>query len=215
MFPLYDDNRSGTTPWITRLLIVLNVLVFAYELYLGTRGELEVFVNQYAFVPATLRSEPAHAAVTIFTSMFVHGGWLHILSNMWFLLIFGDNVEDRFGHFPFLLFYLGCGVIAALTQAFFGDAATGMIGASGAISGVLGAYLVTYPAARIRTFVPIFIIFLLPWIPAVVFLPYWLVLQFASLRVGESGVAVLAHIGGFVGGAVLALALPRRKVARW
>ncbi|AFZ67960.1 rhomboid family intramembrane serine protease [Deinococcus peraridilitoris] len=205
MFPLYDDNRSGRVPWVTRTLIVLNILIFGYEFTLS-EGELNRFIVQFGFIPASLGENLAQAGFSTLTSQFLHGGVMHLLGNVWFLWIFGDNIEDRYGHLPFLGLYLLWGVAAALSQAFFGeDPTVPMIGASGAISGVLGAYLVTYPRARIRTFVPIFIIFLLPWVRALIFLPYWLIIQIFSSQSGDSGVAFLAHIGGFVAGAVVAL----------
>lgn len=211
MFPLYDDNRTNRVPWVTRVLLVLNILVFIYQVNLS-QPALEALVTQFGFVPARLGEDLPGAILTMFTSQFLHGGLLHLLGNMWFLFVFGDNIEDRFGHLPFLLFYLASGVVAALAQALFGgDPTVPMVGASGAISGVLGAYLVTYPHARIRTFLPIFIIFLLPWVPAIIYLPYWFVLQVLSLQGGASNVAVMAHIGGFVLGAVLCLILPRPR----
>lgn len=213
MFPLYDDNRSSRVAWVTRTLIVLNVLVFLYQTSLS-QPALESLISQYGFIPARLQADLPGAIVTMFSSQFLHGSLLHLAGNMWFLWVFGDNIEDRFGHFGFLLFYLGWGVVAALAQAFFGgDPGVPMVGASGAISGVLGAYLVTYPQARIRTFVPIFIIFLLPWVPAIIYLPYWFALQVFGLQAEASNVAVLAHIGGFVAGVILAFAVPRRRPA--
>ncbi|WP_027481130.1 rhomboid family intramembrane serine protease [Deinococcus pimensis] len=211
MFPLYDDNRTGRVPWVTRLLIVLNVLVFIYQSSL-TQPQLDALVTNYGFVPARLSVDLPGAILAMFTSQFLHGSLWHLLGNMWFLFVFADNVEDRFGHLPFLLLYLAWGVVAALAQAFFGgDPSVPMVGASGAISGVLGAYLVTYPQARIRTFLPIFVIFLLPWVPAIVYLPYWFFLQVLSLQGGESNVAVMAHIGGFVVGVLLCLVIPRPR----
>lgn len=215
MFPLYDDNRSARVPWITRSLIVLNVLVFLYQLTLSSSASADV-TGEFGFVPLALRTHPGQAVLTLFTSQFLHGGIAHLLGNMWFLWIFGDNVEDRFGHLGFLVLYLLWGVVAALSQALFGgDPTAPLIGASGAISGVLGAYLVTYPHARIRTFVPIFILFLLPWVPALIYLPYWFVIQIASLQLGEAGVAFAAHVGGFVAGALVAWLLPRRATLRF
>ena len=204
MFPLYDENRATRSPWVTRVLIVLNVLVFGYE-FMIDEAALETLIVSFGFIPSMLVDFPAWAAVTTVTSQFLHGGFWHLLGNVWYLWIFGDNVEDRFGHLPFLGLYLAWGVAAALSQALFGqDPDVPMVGASGAISGVLGAYLVLYPRARIRTFVLIFIIFLLPRVPALIYLPYWFGIQVLSLQGGDSGVAFIAHIGGFVAGAVAA-----------
>nr|WP_281377037.1 rhomboid family intramembrane serine protease [Deinobacterium chartae] len=146
------------------------------------------------------------------TSMFLHSGWGHLLGNMWFLFIFGDNVEDRLGHFSFLVFYLVGGMIAALAQAFLGgDPSVPMIGASGAISAVLGAYLLFYPRARILTLLFIVIFFTLIRVPALFYLPYWALVQLLSSFSGQSNVAFVAHLGGFIGGLLIAVLWPKRR----
>ncbi|PWT91234.1 MAG: rhomboid family intramembrane serine protease, partial [Acidobacteria bacterium] len=151
----------------------------------------------------------------IFSSMFLHGGWLHVLGNMWFLYIFGDNVEDRVGHVGYIFFYLLCGICAALTQTLLSPhSAVPMVGASGAIAGILGAYFLLFPSARILTLVPIFIFIQLIEIPAFVFLIIWFLLQFLMMtpaQAGEGGVAFLAHIGGFIAGMVLIFFFKKRQ----
>jgi hypothetical protein len=214
MIPLRDDNPSSTTPVVTRLLILLNVAAFVYELTLGP--DLKEFVYDWGLVPVRLTlafgyhdEHVGSAVLSIFTSMFIHGGFAHIIGNMWYLWIFGDNVEDRFGHFGFLLFYLAAGVVAAIAHY-----ATNMqsqlptVGASGAIAGVLGAYLVAYPRARVITLVPLFPFVQVVALPAMVVLGLWFVFQFFSgaLTLGTSavtgGVAFWAHVGGFAFGAL-------------
>jgi hypothetical protein len=214
MIPLRDDNPSSTTPVVTRLLILLNVAAFVYELTLGP--DLKEFVYDWGLVPVRLTlafgyhdEHVGSAVLSIFTSMFLHGGFAHIIGNMWYLWIFGDNVEDRFGHFGFLLFYLAAGVVAAIAHY-----ATNMqsqlptVGASGAIAGVLGAYLVAYPRARVITLVPLFPFVQVVALPAMVVLGLWFVFQFFSgaLTLGTSavtgGVAFWAHVGGFAFGAL-------------
>src|SRR5690348_8129583 len=151
MFPLRDTQRSYSKPVVTISLIVVNILVFLYEFSLGDY-QLNAFISQYGLVP-----ERFHWT-SVFTAMFLHGGWLHVLGNMWFLWIFGDNIEDILGHGKYLLFYLLCGIAAALLQTYFNyESRVPMVGASGAIAGVMGAYMVKFPRARILTF--IFIIF--------------------------------------------------------
>ena len=215
MLPLRDLNPSRTAPVVNVLLIAVNVLMFLYELSLGPR--LEGFLMAAAFVPARVFHGgggfgPAASALV---SMFLHGGWGHLLGNMLFLWIFGDNVEDRLGHVRYLFFYLLCGYAATFAHAFF-NASSRMpaIGASGAISGVLGAYLFLYPTARIVTVIWLFIFVRFIEIPALVYLPFWFLMQFLSgvqsLRAADpamaGGVAWFAHIGGFIAGPVLLLA---------
>jgi membrane associated rhomboid family serine protease len=167
-------------------------------------------------------SDPQTAWVTIFTSMFLHGGWFHLVSNMWVLFIFGDNIEDRLGGTRYLAFYLLSGVAAALLQSYVLQGSNEpMIGASGAIAGVLGAYLVLYPGARVASLVPIFFIFTIVEVPATIFLLFWFVSQvfsglFALQGGGSSGVAWWAHIGGFLFGLLyMILFVPRRAVRSW
>ena len=216
MFPLYDTLRSRRFPIVNWIIIALNGLVFYHELTLGNAG-LERFIQTWGLVPANLAAHPGQAWITIYTAMFIHGGWLHILSNMWVLFIFGDNIEDRLGSFRYLIFYLLSGTAAALLQAYLTLKSTGpMIGASGAIAGVLGAYLVLYPRAKIASLVPILFIFTIIEIPAVLFLLFWFILQLYSglfmLSGGaDSGVAWWAHVGGFLFGMVAVLLFSRRR----
>jgi hypothetical protein len=214
MIPLRDENPSQTVPVVTRLLIALNAVVFLYELLLGP--ELRPYISAWGLVPARLTlalrfgEEPvAGPALTVLTSMFLHGGWLHLVGNMWYLWIFGDNVEDRLGHARFLVFYLLAGIVAAsLHSAFNPTSRLPTLGASGAIAGVLGAYLVAFPRARVVTLVPLFPFFQVMALPAVLVLGFWIVVQFFSgaLALGYGvggGVAWWAHIGGFAFGSVV------------
>jgi len=205
MFPVSDVIPSKTTPFVTIGLIVLNALAFLYELQL-TRPELQLFAELYGVVPAYFSWS------SVLTSMFLHEGWVHLFGNMLYLWIFGDNVEDRLGHFGYLLFYLACGAAAALGQvAVSVDSVIPMIGASGAIAGVMGAYFVLYPHSRVLTVV--FLIFFMDMIeiPAIFFLGIWFVKELFS-GVGSlgasavnGGVAVWAHVVGFAVGAVTGL----------
>jgi len=216
LIPLRDTIPSRTVPFVTRLLLVANVAAFVLEVLQG--DHLDAFVNAFAFVPARFFHPEQFAGwttgasvVTIFTAMFLHGGFLHLAGNMLFLWIFGDNVEDALGHGRFLLFYLVCGVTATLLQAFLSPASTiPNLGASGAIAGVLGAYFVLYPRARVVTVIPLFILFPLVEVPAGLYLLGWFLLQFwmgssqlaSAGRAGaeQGGVAFWAHVGGFVAG---------------
>jgi membrane associated rhomboid family serine protease len=219
MIPLYDTVRTRKFPLVNVLLIVVNVLVFLYELQLSSSG-LEHFISTWGLVPARLTSEPAAAWITIFTSMFMHGGWFHLISNMWFLYIFGDNVEGRMGGGRYLVFYLLGGVAAALLQTFvLPTSRVPTIGASGAIAGVLGAYLISFPRARIASLVPIIFIFTIIEIPAVIFLLLWFVSQiysglFAIRGADASGIAWWAHVGGFVFGMLMISFFARRTIYR-
>jgi membrane associated rhomboid family serine protease len=213
VIPIRDTIRSRTAPVVTVALIVVNVLVFLHEIALGPY--VERFVYAYGLIPRRFVDWPGGALdplrfLPLFTSMFWHGGWLHLISNMLYLWIFGDNVEDRLGHLRFLLFYVAAGAAAGLTHVALSPTSTlPTVGASGAIAGVLGAYLVTFPRSRVLTFVPIFF---LPWfveIPAFVYLIFWFLLQLLEglgslgAAVETGGVAVWAHVGGFVAGVVL------------
>jgi membrane associated rhomboid family serine protease len=215
MIPLYDTLHSRRFPLVNVLLIALNALIFFYELTLSPVG-LDRLTRTWGLVPAQLAAHPLVAWVTIFTSMFLHGGWLHIISNMWVLFIFGDNVEDRMGGALYLVFYLLGGIAAALMEAFIlPGSRVPMIGASGAIAAVLGAYLVLYPLARVASLVPILFIFTIIEIPAFIFLLFWLVLQLFSgwLALGGatgSGIAWWAHVGGFAFGMVTVGLFARR-----
>ena len=205
MIPLYDTLHSRRFPIVNWLLIALNVLVFLYEIRLSPAG-LDKLTRTWGLVPSQLMAHPATTWVTIFTAMFLHGGWFHILSNMWVLFIFGDNIEDRLGGGRYLFFYLLSGVAAALLESFvLRGSSVPMIGASGAIAGVLGAYLILYPHARIASLVPILFIFTIIEIPAVLFLLFWFASQLFSGWLtlqgsSGSGIAWWAHVGGFVFG---------------
>jgi membrane associated rhomboid family serine protease len=232
VIPLQDDNPTRTFPIVTVLLIVANVLVFLYQISLGS--QTDNFIRACAFIPGELvtgQDLPPPDCVhpiylTILTSMFMHGGFLHIAGNMLFLWIFGNNVEDSMGSLRFLIFYLICGIAAALTQTFVtmtfspGAADIPNLGASGAIAGVLGAYLVLFPSARVKTLLILGIFLSMTWVPAIVVLGLWFVLQFlqgvGSLGGGEAqgGVAVWAHVGGFVVGMILVKLFARSERGR-
>jgi membrane associated rhomboid family serine protease len=213
MIPLYDTVRSRRFPLITLVLIAANVLAFLYELQLSPTA-LQSFIFTWGVVPAQLLGDPTSAWVTIFTA------WFHLLSNMWFLFIFGDNVEARMGGGRYLLFYLLSGIAAVLLQTYVLPASTvPMIGASGAIAGVLGAYLISFPRSRIASLVPILFIFTIVEIPATIFLIFWFITQvysglFAMQGASASGIAWWAHIGGFVFGLIMVLFFARRTTYR-
>jgi membrane associated rhomboid family serine protease len=213
MFPLRDRIRPQSFPLINYALIGVNVLVFIYESILSP-VQLDGFIHTFGLVPAELSLLDPFSWLALITSMFLHGSWIHLITNMWTLHIFGDNVEDRLGSAGYLVFYMFSGVIASLTHAFLtGNAYAPTVGASGAIAAVLGAYFLLYPRARILTFIPIFII---PWIieiPAFIYLGLWFFSQlsqgFLTLSrlggaAGFSNIAWWAHIGGFVIGWLLA-----------
>jgi membrane associated rhomboid family serine protease len=226
MIPLRDINPRQTVPVVNTLLIIANVLMFFWELSLGP--QVEQVLTYAAFVPARFWAYPTLIVpngLSILISMFLHGGWLHLGGNMLYLWIFGDNIEDRLGHFRYLIFYLACGFIATLTHAFFNAGSTvPSIGASGAIAGVLGAYLLLFPHARVTTLIPIFVVAIVRDLPAVLVLGLWFVLQLfvgvESLGAGSAsmgGVAYFAHIGGFAAGIVLVMlmgGLRRRPAPR-
>ena len=206
MFPVSDVIPSKTTPYVTVTLIVLNALAFLYQLQLDSRG-VQLLWQLFGLVPAHF------SWVTVGTSMFLHAGWLHIIGNMLYLWIFGDNVEDSLGHSGFALFYLGCGTIAALGQVAIAAGSTlPMIGASGAIAGVMGAYFVIYPHSRILTAVFLLFFFDLIEIPAIFFLGIWFVKELFNgvgslgTRAMTGGVAVWAHVAGFAAGGLVGLA---------
>jgi len=225
MIPLRDNNPRRTVPYVTYGLVAINVAAFLWELSLGPNLENALF--ERAFIPARfwITGHWAFDLFTIVASMFLHGGLLHIGSNMLYLWIFGDNVEDRIGHARYLVFYLACGFIATFAHALFSPGSRlPSIGASGAIAGVLGAYLVLYPHARVLTLIPILFFITLRELPAVLILGLWFVLQLfsgvGSLGVRDAqdmgGIAYFAHIGGFVAGVALiglfgGLRVPRRR----
>jgi len=214
MIPIHDSQRSQTTPWVTSLLIAVNVFLFLYQITLDpfTRNE---FVHQFGFVPARF------AAESLLTSMFLHGGWMHLIGNMIFLWVFGDNVEDILGHARYLLFYLICGVAAALLQfAINPESRVPMVGASGAIFGVMGAYAIKFPHARI-SMIGWFIILFTFEAPAWLVMVYFFGVNFfsglgaiADVMNERGGTAFFAHLGGFVAGAILILTLKTRCRSR-
>jgi membrane associated rhomboid family serine protease len=203
MIPLRDVIPSRTTPYITVTIIVLNAAAWLVELSLP-RNVLPLFLQVYGVVPAYFR------ASTLVTSMFLHGGWSHVIGNMWYLWIFGDNVEDRLGHGRFIVFYLLCGIAAAIGQIAIDPLSTlPTIGASGAIAGVMGAYFVLYPHSRVLTLIPLIIFWEIVEVPAIFLLGFWFLMQLFSAgaiavtaSTGGGGVAFMAHVAGFVTGVV-------------
>ncbi|MBL8221959.1 MAG: rhomboid family intramembrane serine protease [Bryobacterales bacterium] len=204
MIPLRDTQPSYSTPVVTLGLIVVNVLIFLYEIALDDFSRNELILT-FGVVPGRLYLD------TLFTSMFLHGGWMHLIGNMWFLWIYGDNVEDILGSGKYLSFYLLCGVAAALVHVFFNAGSrVPTIGASGAIAGVMGAYMAKFPHSRVLTLVPLFVFITTVEIPATIILIYWLLLQVfsgvgevAQSHLSKGGVAWWAHIGGFAAGYLL------------
>jgi len=225
VIPLRDSVRSRRFPWITIIIIAGNVLVFLYEVSLS-RPALVDFTMKWGFTPALLFGPGGGSAdaispwLTLVTSTFVHGGWAHILMNMLFLWIFGDNIEDRLGAFRFVLFYLLTGVAANLTHALASPGAiVPVVGASGAIAGVLGAYFLAFPRARITSLVILGIFVTVAQVPALVFLVVWFGLQLfmglTSYGVAGQTVAWWAHVGGFAAGVALYMVLRRRENRAW
>jgi membrane associated rhomboid family serine protease len=241
LFPIGDDNRPGhSAPIINYTLIGMNILVFIYELSLG--NQLDLFIGSYSVIPFEITHGvdlvgryavpgirggiiegpgPHPIYLTLLTSMFMHGGWAHVGFNMLYLWVFGDNVEDAFGHVKYLIFYLVCGLAAGFAQiAMAPDSLVPSLGASGAIAGVLGAYIVMFPQNRIRTLV-VYIFITIVRLPALLVIGIWIVMQLfsqlasisdATAQTGGGGVAYMAHIGGFFAGLILTLFLrPRRE----
>jgi membrane associated rhomboid family serine protease len=223
MIPLRDDAPRTTTPYVNYFLVALNVAVFLFELSLGSRNRI-AFMFEFGFVPENistfLRGGVGYAVpafLPVFTSMFMHASWLHIIFNMWALWIFGDNVEDAVGHFRYLVFYLLSGIAAStLHYVFNANSQVPSVGASGAIAGVMGAFFVLFPSARVLTLIPFFFIYF-TWLPAWLVLGYWFVVQFlsgaaTSIAPGRqaSGVAFWAHVGGFIAGVAMIKLFPRR-----
>jgi membrane associated rhomboid family serine protease len=219
--PLRDDNPTAVTPYVTYGLIAANVLVFLFELSLAPQ-QLDAFFHLAAVVPRELSAsfagipinQPVPEWATLISSQFLHGGFLHLAGNMWFLWIFGNNVEDRLGHVRYLFFYLACGVLATLAQWFFSQTSgIPSLGASGAIAGVLGAYVLRFPQIEVLTLIPLGIFFTTVRVPAVFFLGFWFIQQAlygitslqARTNIGmeSGGIAYWAHAGGFVVGAIL------------
>ncbi len=237
MIPIRDDNPHVLTPYTTCTLIGLNVLSWIFLQGLGVQSQLAASICQYALVPGQLLGtldpgstfQVAPGAVcqtgtgsgwyTLVTSMFMHGGWLHVIGNMWFLWIFGNNVEDAMGHVRFAIFYLLCGLAAAALQLFFTtNPAVPMVGASGAIGGVMGAYILLYPRVQVHMLVILGFFVTVVAVPAVLMLGYWFALQllggFASMGAGGGGVAFWAHVGGFVAGGLMVFLFRDPKLLR-
>lgn len=219
MFPIRDDVPSRTYPYATLGIILLNVVIFMIQFgqRLTDPAGAAASISTFGLVPAVVAEGRVYPFLT---SMFMHGGWFHLIGNMWYLYIFGDNVEDRLGHGRFVVFYVACGLLGNLGHFLFNSSsAVPAVGASGAVAGVLGAYLLSYPMARILVVIPIFLFFHFLTVPALVVLGFWFIIQLASgaislTRAGiYGGVAWWAHIGGFVGGiAILNLFRPRPRV---
>jgi rhomboid family protein len=211
MIPLRDVIPSRTTPYVTVTIIVLNAIAWLYELVLPP-DVLPLFLQNFGVVPARF------APMTLVTSMFLHGSWSHVIGNMWYLWIFGDNIEDRLGHGLFVVFYLVCGFAAALGQTFIDPESTlPMIGASGAIAGVMGAYFVLYPRSRVLTLVPLVIFWEVIELPAIMLLGFWFLMQLfnaGAIAITAStggGVAFMAHVAGFASGVATIFLLGRGK----
>ncbi len=211
MIPLRDENPANTVPTVTRALIAVNAIAFLLELAAGP--QIAPIFFAWGLVPhrialAFAGAEPLPPALaTVFTSMFLHGGWVHLIGNMWYLWIFGDNIEDRLGHVGYLVFYFASGFAAAALHVFVSPTSgVPTVGASGAIAGVLGAYAVLYPRARVVTLVPIVFFVQIVALPALVVLGLWFVVQFftGTLALAGGGVAWWAHIGGFLFGMIVA-----------
>jgi membrane associated rhomboid family serine protease len=220
MIPLRDVIPSRTTPYVTIAIIALNALAWFFEISMP-REDLSVFLQVWGIVPA------AFIPSTLITAMFLHGSWSHVIGNMWYLWIFGDNVEDRLGHGRFVIFYLLCGIAAAFGQIVLDLQSTlPMIGASGAIAGVMGAYFVLYPQSRVLTLIPLIIFWEIIELPAIMLLGFWFLMQLFSAGAiavtastggaGSGGVAFMAHVAGFVVGMIAVFVFRRRqRPERW
>ena len=227
MIPLRDKIRARRLPLVTIGLIIANIYIFIKEIFLG--AELKGFICKYAVIPASFLhlntwtvSEASANGIALVTALFLHGGWLHLLGNMWYLWIFGDNVEDRLGHFRFFIFYILCGLIGNLAHIAANiNSNIPALGASGCIAGVLGAYFLFFPKSKIVTLLPIFVFWTVAEIPAFFFLGIWFLIQFFNgflilpgSRESLGHVAWWAHIGGFAGGALLVAFMGRKKASR-
>ncbi len=225
MIPLRDKAPSGKFPIVTILLIVVNLLVFLMEVSLG-EPQLKGLFDTYGSIPLRLKlaaqgdlHQGVGFAITIVTSMFLHGGWLHLIGNMWYLWIFGDNVEGKLGRVRFLMFYLLCGAAACLAHAIVHvDSRVPTVGASGAIAGVLGAYLMLYPKAKVLTWVPVIVVGYFIEFPAIVLLGLWFLMQLLNETLALAGpgevqsVAWTAHIGGFIAGMILVHVMRKKRM---
>ncbi len=223
MIPLRDTTKSGSFPFVNSAFIAINIAVFIYEIWIT--GDQRLFMYRFGLVPAIVTTELeigiTNRIYPFITSMFLHAGWMHIIGNMIFLFIFGDNIENRMGHIRYLFFYILTGICAAIIQFLINTKSViPIVGASGAISGVLGAYLVFFPRSRILTVVPILFFFRLIHLPATVFIFVWFLIQFlgginsAGSAGDVGGVAFWAHIGGFAAGLVLAQYFDKEKSYR-
>jgi membrane associated rhomboid family serine protease len=223
VFPIRDENTAYRPPVVTSLLIAANILVFTLELAQGS--QIESFVHEWGLIPVEFMQGHKLYGLSwmspywnVVTSMFLHGGLFHLVGNMWFLWIFGDNVESRYGHWGYAGFYLCTGIVAALAHVFMNPlSALPTVGASGAVSGVLGAYFVLYPSVRVRTLLWFGVFFQMVRVPAILFLGLWFVYQLLggmldNADMGGGGVAFAAHIGGGVAGFIITIAI---KVAGW
>ena len=222
MFPISDENPSRSFPFVTILLIVMNLVVFGYQ-FTRPAIDLELFINEYALFPVEIiyfrnlpQSQLFHPLFSLVTSIFLHGSLAHLLGNLWFLWIFGDNIEDIFGHFSYLFFYLLTGIIAGVCHVYLNpDSTTPTLGASGSISGVLGAYMILFPKIRIKTVIIWVVFFQVVYIPAIFFLGVWFLFQslggLATLSDVGGGVAFGAHLGGFLSGLVLCFLFTRKR----
>ncbi|MBS1817408.1 MAG: rhomboid family intramembrane serine protease [Acidobacteria bacterium] len=217
MIPLRDVIPSRTTPYITVTIILINAVAWMYEVSMP-RQQLAVFLDIFGVVPADF------VPTTLLTSMFLHGSWSHVIGNMWYLWIFGDNVEDRMGHGRFIVFYLLCGCVAAFGQILLDPESTvPMIGASGAIAGVMGAYFVLYPQSRVLTLVPFIIFVDIIELPAIFLLGFWFLMQLFSAGAiavtastgGSGGVAFMAHVAGFVMGLIGVFVFRKKRQEPW
>jgi membrane associated rhomboid family serine protease len=223
MIPLRDANPSRSFPIVTIVFIIINAFIFLYEVSLGRN--LDEFFNIFALIPEKYFNQGALGGFSylkrfypFITSQFLHGGWMHLIGNMWFLWIFGDNIEDRLGHGKYILFYLLCGVAAGLTHVYSNPSSpVPTVGASGAIAGVMGAYTILYPRAKVLTLFIFFFFIRFIDVPAFIFLGVWFVIQFlsgaATMASGgaHAGVAWWAHIGGFVVGVLFVILLPKKR----
>ncbi len=224
LFPLYDENPTKSIPWVTMLLIIANVVVFMYELSLQSSGQLQQFLQTAALIPYEIthlsKVAPGVANIGVlafFTSMFMHGGWLHIIGNMWYLWIFGNNLEEALGATRYIFFYLVCGLGGGIGHILAQpNSQVPTLGASGAIAGVLAGYLVLFPTARIVSVIPIFVFLQIVRVPAVLLIGFWFLIQVLSgvgslTSQASAGTAWFAHVGGFIAGILLVLILARRE----
>ena len=210
LLPLKDDNPTSSVPFVTIGLILANALVFYHQITLDFAGS-QRFIAQWGAIPyQIIYGEILHDVpliplpLTLFSSMFLHGGFLHLIGNMLYLWIFGNNVEDTLGHFRFFIFYLICGLLAAAVQIFSApDSTVPIVGASGAIAGILGAYLLLFPGARVLTLLFIIIFVKLIRIPAIIILGFWFFIQLLGVGTVDTNIAFFAHIGGFISGLIL------------